>query len=223
MPTSPPPRSTRTCPPSGSRTPTSRPTPARRPAEPGRIAAVRAARPFVATVLALAVRVAGCGNARQRVPDPTRAQKPEQAERVTFAAAGVSLAAPRNWLRGNGSDPLVALFGSGPAAVAVWRYPRKEPIPKNRSELEQAQANLSDAVQARDRSARIESPAIVDVHGVKGIQVVASERIDGRPRRVRSTHLFDRGAEIVVDAYAPPSDFAGVDRSVFEPLIRSLR
>jgi hypothetical protein len=184
---------------------------------------VRAARPFVATVLPLALLVAGCGNARQHLPDPTRAQKPERAERVTFAAGGVSLAAPRNWLGGGGSPPLVALFGSGPAAVAVWRYPRKEPIPRNRSDLEQAQAGLSDAVQARDRSAHIESTAIVDVHGIKGIQVVASERINGQPRRVRSTHFFDRGAEIVIDAYAPPRDFASVDRSVFEPLIGSLR
>jgi hypothetical protein len=40
---------------------------------------------------------------------------------------------------------------------------------------------------------------------------------------VRSTHLFDRGTEIVIDAYAPPGDFARVDRSVFQPLIRSVR
>jgi hypothetical protein len=61
------------------------------------------------------------------------------------------------------------------------------------------------------------------VNGVKGIQLVATERISGQQRRVRSTHLFDRRAEIVIDAYAPPGDFARLDDSVFQPLIRSLR
>ena len=184
---------------------------------------MRAARSFLATALALAVLAAGCGNARQYAPDPARTQKPAAAKRVTFAAVGVSFAAPRNWLQGGGAKPLVALFGSGSSAVAVWRYPRKEPIPTGRSELQLVQANLSDAIQARDRSAHIEHTGIVDVHGLKGIQVVALERVNGQSRRVRSTHLFAHGTELVIDAFAPPGDFAQVDRTVFAPLIDSLR
>jgi hypothetical protein len=185
---------------------------------------VRAAPPTVAISLTLAVLVAaGCGNERQHAPDVTGTLKPASAKRVAYPADGVSLAAPRNWSRLPGSRPLVASIVSGPAVVAVWRYSRKEPLPKTRSELEQAQANLSDAVQARDRSAHIDSTKVVDVNGVKGIQLVATERISGQQRRVRSTHLFDRRAEIVIDAYAPPGDFARLDDSVFQPLIRSLR
>lgn len=184
---------------------------------------MRAAPPTVAISLSVAVLFAGCGNERQHAPDVTGTLKPASAKRVAYPAGGVSLAAPRNWSRLPGSRPLVASIVSGPAVVAVWRYPRKEPLPTAKSELEQAQANLSDAVQARDRSAHIDSTKLVDVNGVKGIQLVASERISGQRRRVRSTHLFDRGAEIVVDAYAPPGDFARLDDSVFQPLIRSLR
>ena len=184
---------------------------------------MRAARSFLATATALAVLAAGCGNARQHAPDPARTQKPAAAKRVTFAAVGVSVAAPSNWVQSDGGRPLVALFGSGSSAVAVWRYPRKEPIPTSRSELQLVQANLSDAIQARDRSARIEHTGIVDVHGVKGIQVVALERPNGQSRRVRSTHLFAHATELVIDAFAPPGDFAQVDRSVFAPLIESLR
>jgi hypothetical protein len=40
---------------------------------------------------------------------------------------------------------------------------------------------------------------------------------------VRSTHLYAYGAELVVDAYAPPGEFARVDRRVFGPMLRSLR
>lgn len=184
---------------------------------------MRAAPPTAVISLTLAALVAGCGNERQRAPDATGTQKPAKATRVAYPAGGVSLAAPRNWYRVPGDRPLVAYIVSGRAVVAVWRYPRKEPLPAAKSELEQAQANLSDAAHARDRSVRIESTKLVNVNGVKGIQLVATEHITGLLRRVRSTHLFDRKAEIVIDAYAPPGEFARVDGSVFQPLLRSLR
>lgn len=184
---------------------------------------MRAAPPTAVISLTLAALVAGCGNERQRAPDATGTQKPAKATRVAYPAGGVSLAAPRNWYRVPGNRPLVAYIVSGRAVVAVWRYPRKEPLPAARGELEQAQANLSDAAHARDRSVRIESTKLVDVNGVKGIQLMATEHITGLLRRVRSTHLFDRKAEIVIDAYAPPGEFARVDGSVFQPLLRSLR
>jgi len=185
---------------------------------------VRAAPPTAAISLTLAaLAAAGCGNERQHASGVNGTQKPGGVTRQAYPADGVSLAAPRNWYRSPGSRPLVALIASGPAIVAVWRYPRKEPLPSAKSELEQAQANLSDAVQSRDRSVRIQNTKVVDVNGVKGIQLVATEHVNGQPRRVRSTHLFGRGAEIVIDAYAPPGDFVRLDGSVFQPLLRSLR
>jgi hypothetical protein len=185
---------------------------------------VRAAPPTAAIPLTLAALFAGgCGNERQRPPDVTGTQKPAGTARIAYPAGGLSLTAPHNWYRSQGSRPLVALIASGPATVAVWRYPRREPLPTTRGALQQARADLSDAVRARDRSARIESAAVLDVNGVRGIQLVATERIAGEARRVRSTHLFDRGAEIVIDAFAPTGDFTRLDGAVFAPLIRSLR
>jgi hypothetical protein len=54
------------------------------------------------------------------------------------------------------------------------------------------------------------------------IVVDAIESIAGRRRRVRSFHVFVRGAEIVLDEYAPVAMFHAVDHSVFSPLNHSL-
>ena len=174
-------------------------------------------------VLTLALAGAGCGNQRQHAPDITGSPKPAQATKLVYPGAGVTFSAPRNWYPGGGKEPLVVALVSGRAGVAVWRYPRKEPIPKTKSELDQAQANLSDALRSRGRSVQVESTNVVDVNGAKGIQVVATERIAGEPRRVRSTHFFDHRAEVVFDAYAPPGDFARLDGAVFQPLLQSVR
>jgi hypothetical protein len=40
---------------------------------------------------------------------------------------------------------------------------------------------------------------------------------------VRSTHVYAKQAEVVVDAYVAPRDFVNVDREVFRPLVRSLK
>jgi hypothetical protein len=40
---------------------------------------------------------------------------------------------------------------------------------------------------------------------------------------VRSTHVYAKGAEYVIDAYVAPRDFANVDRVVFRPLVRSVK
>jgi hypothetical protein len=176
-----------------------------------------------AAILTLALAGVGCGNHRQRVPDVSGSQKPAKATQLDYPTAGVTFSAPRNWYQGGGTKPLVVALASGRAGVAVWRYPRREPLPTAKNELDQAQANLSDAVRSRDGSVHIESTKVVDVNGARGIQVVATEHIGGQLRRVRSTHFFDRGAEIVVDAYAPPGDFPRLDGTVFQPLIQSVR
>ena len=58
---------------------------------------MRAAAPTVAISLTLAFLAAGCGNERQHAPNVTGTQKPARATRLAYPAAGVTLAAPRNW------------------------------------------------------------------------------------------------------------------------------
>ena len=41
------------------------------------------------------------------------------------------------------------------------------------------------------------------------------EQIAGHERQVRSSHLFEPRAEVVLEEYAPPQLFAGVEHAVF--------
>jgi hypothetical protein len=179
-------------------------------------------RPAAAVLLSAAV-LAGCGNDRQDPPDAATPAAPEGTVDARYPEAGVAFEAPGGWNVERGEDPLVATVQSGRATVAVWRYPRTEPLPRTREDLEAAAESLRAAVQARDGAFEFDYARVVRRPGIRGVEVKGSGRNQGAERAVRSLHVYAEGAEIVVDAYAPPKDFERVDEAVFVPLTRSLR
>lgn len=148
---------------------------------------------------------------------------PSARARQVFPSAGLRLKAPTDWQVQPGNPPLVADVRSGLASVAVWRYPRTQTLPQTRAELHTALRRLVALVRTRDTTFRLESAGVVTVAHRGALQLRGRETIDGAPREVRSTHLYAHGAEIVIDAFAPPGQFRQVDRRVFHPLLRGLR
>ena len=185
---------------------------------------MRLARPLtlLATVLA-ALTAAGCGSERLATPDLQRPAEPGPATRATFPAAGLIFDRPSAWRFTPGTEPLVTSGGSGTAVVAVWRYPRSEPLPRERPALEDAQDTLESALTARDPTFELTSSRITEADGAPAIEVEGLQTIAGQRRRVRSLHAYAKGAEVVVDAYAADQDFGTMDRKVFRPLMRSLK
>ena len=175
----------------------------------------------VAAVVACAG--AGCGRERIQPPDTVRPAPPVGTAPEAFPQAGLFLDRPGNWPFRPGRAPLVASASSGTATVALWRYERSEPLPREDEALEDAQAALEEAVKTRDPSFALEGSKRVEVDGAPGIELRGTETIAGRRRRVRSTHVYAKGAEVVLDAYAPAEEFERVDREVFEPIVRSLK
>ena len=173
-------------------------------------------------VLAGAVLI-GCGNQRAKPPDLESPKPPGTTGRFVGKKAQVQFSAPRNWSQREDSPPRLAVVSSGAASVVIWRYPRRGRLPESDLDLEGALAALGDAVRARDRGAVVRSTRVVTVGDVPGIELVADQVLFGERRRVRSTHLFARGAEYVIDASAPPDVFARVDPTVFVPLVTSVR
>jgi hypothetical protein len=149
--------------------------------------------------------------------------RPAGATPVAFDAQGLRLAAPGGWHVQSGQPPLVATIQSGPAQIAIWRYPRTEPLPKTGAQLDQARDLLLQAAKARDQTFKEAKVAITKLEGHPAIQVRGTETVGGQARTVRSTHVYAFGAEVVVDAFAPAAAFERVDREAFRPLVRSLR
>ena len=149
--------------------------------------------------------------------------RPNGATPIAFDRQGLRFSAPGGWHVQPGQSPLVATVQSGTAQIAVWRYPRTEPLPTTDAQLTQARDLLIQAAKARDRTFKEEKTAITKVDGHDAIQVRGTETISGRPQSVRSTHVYAFGAEYVVDAFAPAEVFGQVDREAFLPLVRSLR
>ena len=111
----------------------------------------------------------------------------------------------------------------GDAQIAVWRYARSEPLPETRSQLHAARLALVAQVERRDPTFELTSSRLVMKPGVRAVELVGQGTNAGERRSVRSLHAYARGHEVVLDAFAPPEDFARVDEQTFAPVARSLR
>ncbi len=179
--------------------------------------------PAAVAIAACAGVMAGCGNARTRVPTLTRPVSPGASFRtLRFPAQGVSFSAPRNWPVIPQRAPLVTVVASRDAVIALWRYPRREPAPASRSLLAAARSALFAAIRARQGSVHVIASRTTQIGGAPAIEFDAIESINGRSRRVLSTHVFAGADEVVLEEYAPPWLFGKLRRAVFARVRHSL-
>jgi hypothetical protein len=142
---------------------------------------------------------------------------------VRLPKAGIRFTAPFNWPDLTPTGTMVGGIRNKRATVAVWRYPRSEPLPATRKALEEVEKLLMERVKRRDPTFQATGTSFPRRDGARSIELVGRQTIAGLPFGVRSAHIFAEGAEIVFDAYAPPEHFERVDRTVFQPLLESLR
>ena len=173
--------------------------------------------------LVAATALTACGNTRTTPPDVAAPQQPKGVHLASYPTAGLALTIPDNWRAEQGTSPLVASIASGSATVAVWRYPRTEPLPASARAFRTAKDALVHAAQARDKTLKITRARVTRFHGRPALELVGTETIAGERRMVRSTHIFRDRSEIVVEALAPPGSFAALDPTVFAPIVRSLK
>jgi hypothetical protein len=174
-------------------------------------------------ICAVAVALPGCGNDKTSPPDLGRVGAPAAFRDARYPADGVVFRAPVGWRAIPGRAPQIVTVATGDAQISVWRYPRAEPLPQTRAQLGAARDTLVRAVKARDATFDVASSRIVVKPGLRAVELIGTGTNQGVRRKVRSLHAYGHDAEVVVDAFAPPEDFARVDRETFAPLARSLK
>jgi len=179
-------------------------------------------RPVLLLVLT-AILLAGCGNTRTSAPATGAIPAPKDFREVKYSVDGISLRVPSNWRAVQGTGAQIATIAIGDAQIALWRYTRSEPLPETRSQLQAARQALVEQVQRRDSTFELTSSRLVMKRGLRGVEIVGRGTNQGERRSVRSLHAYGRGIEVVVDAFAPPKQFARVDEQTFGPVTRSLR
>jgi hypothetical protein len=182
--------------------------------------------PLLLAAAGAAVLLAGCGNARTPVPDLGLIPSPKGFREAPYTAKGVAFKAPTNWRVVDGEDTQLATVAIGDAQVGVWRYERSEPLPETRAQLAAARQALVAQVESRDPTFKLTSTRLVLKPGFRGVEVVGvGTNLTNRSaqRSMRSMHAYGHGLEVVMDAFAPPREFARVDEQTFGPMARSLR
>ncbi|MEA2222680.1 MAG: hypothetical protein QOH83_1056 [Solirubrobacteraceae bacterium] len=175
---------------------------------------------------ALAVLPAGCGNDPTPLPDVGAIPAPDGFRPARFDAQGVRFRAPTNWRVTPGEGTQLATIAIGDAQVGIWRYPRTEPLPETQAQLDAARDALVAQIKSRDPTFKIKSMRLIMKPGIRAVQVlgVGTNLTNSKARRsMRSLHAYGRGAEVVMDAFAPPDDFRRVDKQTFGPMTRSLK
>jgi hypothetical protein len=182
-----------------------------------------AKRTLVLVALPLFGLLAGCGNSRIAVPDLARSQPPSAFRTLAFPRAGIVLRAPLDWAVSSQKPPMVVAVSSGPAVIDVWRYAATGAPPAGPAELTHALRRLIAAARAAQPGLRVIRAAVVQADGHGAVELDTLQRLAGQTRRLRSLHVYLRGAEVVLEEYAPPALFHDVDHSVLSPVKRSLR
>jgi hypothetical protein len=184
--------------------------------------ALTQAPPAVLAAAAAIALAAGCGNERTPVPEVSAPEPPQGRRIVDLPQDGITYRAPGNWRDVARADPLVGGVQSRRGTLAIWRYPRTQPLPDTTVKLRRVRDLLVERVRARDPTFELARSRLTRRGGARAIELTGAQTVAGRRVQVHSAHVFGEGAEVVLDAYAPPADFARVDRTVFEPLLSSL-
>ena len=180
---------------------------------------------LLAPALVAALALSACGSGQTRPLSVYKTYAPAHFKPFGLSRYGIGFVVPSNWadLSDLLRPPVIAIIASGPAVISVSRYARTVPPPAGTTGLDGARAALVGAIKAKQPDVRVISAQTSSVGGQPAIVLDAIESIDGQRRHVRSTHLYLRRAEVVLEEYAPVAEFATVEREVFAEVSSSLR
>ena len=176
--------------------------------------------PFGIPVL-ICVVLAGCGNEPRKPPTVTAPKAAFGWTKQEIPTQGVTFERPTAWRYSAGTPPLLGTMSSGLTTIAVWRYPRAEKLPETLTELNAARDALVAAAKARDATFKVIKAKGTRAAHHPAVVIIADETVAGQSRRVRSTHIYAEGSEVVVDAFAPADQYEQVETPIIIKLVRT--
>ena len=174
-------------------------------------------------VIALAVALPACGNDKTDVPETGTIPAPKGFRDANYPKDGIFLRVPTNWRVVPGDAPQIVTIAAGDGQIAVWRFPRKEPLPETAPQLGAALAALIQQVRKRDPTFQVRSSRIVRKRQLNAVEIVGVGTNQGKKRSQRSLHAYAHGAEVVVDGFTPVKQFKRVDEQTLARVARSLK
>lgn len=174
---------------------------------------------MIACLLA-ALALAGCGNDR---PDVSlRAQLSGESRQVSFPRAGLEVELPREFDARPAEAPQVFRAVYGQALVSAYAYERAEQTPLDEEQLDAALGRLEAAAEERTPTYVLRSSGTAQVAGGRALELIGDQTISGERLRTHSLHVFDEGAEYVIELLAPRREFLRFDRALFPLVERTL-
>ncbi len=171
----------------------------------------------MAACLLAVLALAGCGNDR---PDVSlRAQLSGERREVSFPRVGLEVELPREFDPQPAEAPQVFRAVYGKALVSAYAYRRDEQAPSDDQQLDAALIRLEQAAVARAPTYALRSSGTAEVAGARALELIGDQTISGARLRTHSLHVFDDGAEYVIELLAPRREFLRFDRAVL-PLVK---
>ena len=196
--------------------------PGRRLLEPDPVSEHAARRLGASVLLVLAGLAAGCGTERADLPE-LHPREGEPVSRLSYPRVGLSVSVPRTVPVQRRRAPGVFKATAAQWLVSAFAYRRREQLPRDRRELEQARRRLVRETRRRDRRYRLIRSRTTRVAGTRAIELVGDQTLSRARMRFRSLHLFKGRGEYVIELAAPPREARAATRRLFRPVIRSLR
>jgi hypothetical protein len=162
-----------------------------------------------------------CGAERHELSAATVSPDAPRKE-FRYPAVGLQIELPRAVAPVRRKAPGVFRATLGQSFIAAYAYRRRVQLPRDARELAGARRRLVAQIRKRNGRFRVVRSRSTRAAGARAVEVVGEQRIAGGTFRTRSLHVFKGQGEYVLDMLAPAGDFAGMDRSLFSPAVRSL-
>jgi len=167
-----------------------------------------------------ALALAGCGNDRPEAS--LRAELSGDSRQVSFPRAGLEVELPREFDARPAKAPQVFRAVYGRALVSAYAYQRDEQTPLDDEQLGAALTRLEAAAEERSATYVLRSSGTAEVAGGRALELIGDQIISGERLRTHSLHVFDEGAEYVIELLAPRREFLRFDRALFPLVERTL-